>query len=217
MLPGERIREFVLSRSQQIAYLDACPQPLRGTALVMLETGLRIGEALSLEWQDVTLEPVNGARFGYVRIREVKTKNARRTVPLTDRASAVLNSRWNERAAPVVFPNREGKPYLVTSINHLHRRACKLAGLPADFVMHTLRHTMLTRLGESGVDAFTIMRIAGHSSITISQRYVHPTPEAVERAFERLQCANVEVISGGKLHEVPTKVPTNGTSLAVSH
>ena len=46
---------------------------------------------------------------------------------------------------------------------------------------------MLTRLGESGVDAFTIMRIAGHSSITVSQRYIHPTPEAVERAFERLQ------------------------------
>jgi len=35
---------------------------------------------------------------------------------------------------------------------------------------------MLTRLGESGVDAFTIMRIAGHSSIVVSQRYIHPTP-----------------------------------------
>ena len=31
---------------------------------------------------------------------------------------------------------------------------------PADFVLHTLRHTMLVRLGESGVDAFTVMRIA---------------------------------------------------------
>jgi hypothetical protein len=49
---------------------------------------------------------------------------------------------------------------------------------------------MLTRLVESGVDAFTIMRIAGHSSITVSQRYIHPTPEAVERAFERLQLSD---------------------------
>ena len=56
----------------------------------------------------------------------------------------------------------------------------------ADFVLHSLRHTMLTRLGESGVDAFTIMRIAGHSSITVLQRHIQPTPEAVERAFERL-------------------------------
>jgi site-specific recombinase XerD len=60
-------------------------------------------------------------------------------------------------------------------------------GLPKDFVIHSLRHTMLTRLGESGVDAFTIMRIAGHSSIVVSQRYVHPSPEGVERVFQRLQ------------------------------
>jgi integrase len=53
----------------------------------------------------------------------------------------------------------------------------------ATFVLHSLRHTMLTRLGESGVDAFTIMRIAGHSSIVLSQRYVHPTPEAMDRAL----------------------------------
>jgi len=45
---------------------------------------------------------------------------------------------------------------------------------------------MLTRLGEAGVDAF-IMGIAGHSSITISQRYVHPSPEAMETAFEKLE------------------------------
>ena len=37
------------------------------------------------------------------------------------------------------------------------------------------------RLGEAGVEAFTIMPIAGHSSITVSQRYLHPTPAAVER------------------------------------
>ena len=49
---------------------------------------------------------------------------------------------------------------------------------------------MLTRLGESGADAFTIMRIAGHSSVTVSQRYVHPSPESMERAFERLDMLN---------------------------
>ena len=49
---------------------------------------------------------------------------------------------------------------------------------------------MLTRLGEAGADAFTIMKIAGHSSVTVSQRYVHPTPEGLERAFERLEALN---------------------------
>jgi hypothetical protein len=49
---------------------------------------------------------------------------------------------------------------------------------------------MLTRLGEAGADAFAIMRIAGQSSVTVSQGYVHPTPEGMERAFERLQKLN---------------------------
>src|ERR1035438_8973507 len=67
-----------------------------------------------------------------------------------------------------------------------------LGRAPQDFVIHSLRHTMLTRLGEAGADAFTIMRIAGHSSVTVSQRYVHPTPEGMERAFERLEQLNAD-------------------------
>jgi hypothetical protein len=76
---------------------------------------------------------------------------------------------------------------------------------------------MLTRLGESGADAFTIMRIAGQSSVTVSQRYVHPTPEGLERAFERLQTLN-RVKSGqaeaeAQVHafdgpRLPAEVPT---------
>jgi hypothetical protein len=49
---------------------------------------------------------------------------------------------------------------------------------------------MLTRLGEAGADSFTIKRIAGHSSVTVSERYVHPTPEGLERAFEKLERLN---------------------------
>jgi hypothetical protein len=52
---------------------------------------------------------------------------------------------------------------------------------------------MFTRLGEAGVDAFTIMKIAGHSSVTVSQRYVHHLSEALERAFERSEAFNAGV------------------------
>jgi hypothetical protein len=38
-------------------------------------------------------------------------------------------------------------------------------------------------LAQAGCDAFTLERIAGHSSITITQRYVHPQVDAIERAF----------------------------------
>src|SRR6266496_4129859 len=216
LLSGERVRDFVLSQKQEEIYLAACLQPLKDIAVLMLETGLRIGEALRLEWADIALTPVNGARFGFLRVREGKSKNARRVIPLTDRAAAVLRERAESRSSQSVFANREGKPYLGTSINHLHRDACapKVEGerrpiFPADFVMHSLRHTMLTRLGKSGVDAFTIMRIAGHSSIVVSQRYMHPTPEAVERAFERLQ------LSGASSENKPKRLPPATISATV--
>lgn len=48
------------------------------------------------------------------------------------------------------------------------------------------QHNALTRLGESGCDAWTLARIAGHSSITISSRYVYPSEDAVLAAMSRL-------------------------------
>src|SRR5205823_8679148 len=54
------------------------------------------------------------------------------------------------------------------------------------FVLYSFRHTFLTRLGQSGCDAWTLARIAGHSSIAISSRYVHPSEDAVLSAIEKL-------------------------------
>ena len=224
LLSGERVRDFVLYRNQEKIYLAACPQPLQDIAILMLETGLRIGEALHLEWTDITLNPVNGARFGFLRVRDGKSKNARRIIPLTDRAAVMLRGRAESKTSQFIFANRNGNAYLGTSISHLHRNACapKINGkrkplFPADFVLHSLRHTMLTRLGESGVDAFTIMRIAGHSSIVVSQRYIHPTPEAVERAFERLQLSGKIADDDSKQLVPATLSATLEKQIAVSH
>ena len=87
-------------------------------------------------------------------------------------------------------------------LGHQHNRVRVKLKLLEDFVVHLLRHTMLTRLGEAGADAFTIMRIAGHSSITISQRYVHPSDDAMEAALDRFEkrrastCARVKSANG---------------------
>jgi integrase len=161
---------------------------------------------------------MSGALFGYLRVTDGKSKNARRNIPLTDRAAAMLGSRPAVSGSPWVFPNRDGQPYLVTSINHLHQKVRTSLKAPKDFVIHSLRHTMLTRLGESGVDAFTIMRIAGHSSITVSQRYIHPSPEAVERAFQRLQshAGDASVVSVKRLRGA-TVPATIEAEVTVSH
>jgi len=53
-------------------------------------------------------------------------------------------------------------------------------------VLYSLRHTFLTRLGESGCDAWTLARIAGHSPVAMSTRYIYPSEDAVFTAVERL-------------------------------
>jgi len=218
LLRGERNREFVLSHKLQPKYLEAVPQPLKDVAILILESGVRPGEAASLQWADVYLQPAVRAKFGYIAIRKGKSLKAKRNLSLTARAAEMLKARKGAAKSTWVFPgDSPGAPILGTSLDHQHETVRTDLKLPQDFVIHSLRHTMLTRLGEAGADAFTIMRIAGHSSVTTSQRYVHPTPEGMERAFERLEDLNVEKFeqveaeakaeaAGGC--RLPAKVPT---------
>lgn len=203
LLKGERQRTFVLTHEEEGKYLAACPPLLRDVASVMLDTGLRIGELLNLSWEDIRFDPVGSAKFGSVRVMVGKSQNAQRTLSLTARTSAVLFARRKVSQSPFVFPGKSPKiPILVTSLNHLHSRVRepivegkRLQAFSPEFVLHGLRHTFLTRLGEAGTDAFTIMRLAGHSSVVVSQRYVHPTLDSCETAFERLEAFNERALA----------------------
>ena len=89
------------------------------------------------------------------------------------------------------------------------RRALKLS---LDFVIHSLRRTLGTRLGELGADAFTIMQIMGHSTVTVSRRYVHSTPDSLERAFERLGQLNQRATLALSGAMTPARVPAISTT-----
>jgi integrase len=191
LLRGERQREFVVSHKLEPIYLNAAPQPLKDVAILILETGVRPGEAANLQWSDVYLQPAVHAELGYIAIRKGKSRNAKRNLSLTARAAEMLTARKAAVKSPWVFPGDSADaPILGTSLDHQHNDVRDNLKLSKEFVVHSLRHTMLTRLGEAGADAFTIMRIAGHSSVTVSQRYVHPTPENMERAFDRMEKLN---------------------------
>jgi hypothetical protein len=79
--------------------------------------------------------------------------------------------------------------------------------LPKDCVIHSLRHTFLTRFGEAGADAFTIKKVAGHSSVTISERYIHPTSEGQERAFERFANLNQTAVEKEETDAESPQIP----------
>jgi integrase len=152
------------------------------------------------EWPQVKLEPAQGARFGYLTVLSGKAKSRRsRNLPLSERVVGVLKT-WGPRERGYVFRREDGTPFPDSHLDQQHAHVRKLLKLPSDFVLHSLRHSFGTRLGESGADAFTIMRLMGHSTVTVSQRYVHPSPEAVELAFARLTALN--------LQRVPTNPPT---------
>jgi integrase len=180
MLKGEHVREFVLSHEQESGYLASCPTlpPLRDIAALILDTGLRRGEALALQWPDVHLDQ------GCLRVREGKSKNAKRVIPVTQRVQELLRTRFETAVDDYVFSSGEG-PYSPSYIDHVHEGVRGTLG--KEFVIHSLRHTFGTRLGESGADAFTIMKLMGHSSITTSQRYVHPSTDVMQRAIRGME------------------------------
>jgi hypothetical protein len=94
--------------------------------------------------------------------------------------------------------------------HHLHSEVREVLQLPKDFVIHSLRYTYGTRLGEGRADAFTIMKLMDHSSVTVSQRYVHPSPETLEGAVDRLQALNLkkdrEALQEGTKLQLPATI-----------
>lgn len=191
MLDGEQEREFVLSPAQEKLYLGAAPPDLCDFGILSLDTGLRVSEALTLDWEQVHLEPVGDASLGYLRVLGSHSKNSKpRNIPLTARVAEMLLRRRGQAASGLVFHREDGSPLYQTWLNQQHAALRTLLKLPVEFVPHSFRHSFGTRLGEAGADAFTIMRLMGHSSVTVSQKYVHPTPEAMERALQQLDALN---------------------------
>ena len=158
--------------------------------MVLIDTGMRIHECLTLEWTDVRLEPAPGAKHGYLTVRRRNAKNSKsRNVPLTTRVVEALRRRSNQQ----------------------HSAIRNLLKMPTDFVLHSFRHTYGTRLGETGADAFTIMRLMGHSTVTMSQRYVHPSPVAMENAVSQM-----EFWKSKQLRGVGTNLGTVNVAFAVA-
>jgi integrase len=186
LLRGENHREHVVSPQEEAKYLAAAAEPLASIAVVLVDTGLRPDECFRLRWEQINFET---GRNGALRVLQGKTAAARRTLPLTARVRALLEARWANAGNPESgwlwpAPTKTGHVGH-DSIRVQHRNAVK-ASRVRPFVVYSLRHTFLTRLGESGCDPWTLARIAGHSSTKMSERYVHPSDDAVSLAMSRM-------------------------------
>src|SRR5271167_4140297 len=189
-LSGERRRERVITPREEALYLAAASPLLHDVSVVLFDSGVRPEECHCLGWENITWD---GGRNGVLLITKGKTRAARRSLPLSPRVRMVLENRWKAAGEPGegwVWPAETKDGHINhDSLKLQHKKALKLAKVRA-FEVYSIRHTFLTRLGESGCDVWTLARVAGHSNISISQRYVHPSEDAVLNALSRLSGHN---------------------------
>lgn len=180
---------------------DALPQ--YATLLrTMAMTGLRLGEALALQWDDFDWKrrTVTVSR-GFTRGRIEPTKSGdERTVDLP--AGPVeelrgLDVEAKRRAfaagaprAPWVFPSRVGTPIDHGYVEKGFKRVLKVAGLPPHFTPHCLRHTYACLQLTAGVSIYYVQRMLGHATIQMTvDLYGHWLPAGNQRAADGLESA----------------------------
>jgi len=145
---------------------------------------MRPEEYHCLSWENITWD---GGLNGVLLIAKRKTKAARRVLPLTPRVRMVLENRWKLAGKPDdgwVWPAETKDGHINHDSLKPEHKALRLARV-RPFEVCSIRHAFLTRLGESGCDVWTLARVAGHSNVSISQRYVHPSEDAVPNGLSR--------------------------------
>jgi integrase len=147
----------------------------------LAHTGLRIGEALALRWEDVDL----GKRRVKVRRRfykgsfaPPKSRYGRRDVPLSPgMAQDLWNTRKRAGESELVFPGRNSEPLAASTALRAVKAAGKTAGAPWAG-LHTLRHTCATMLFRNGANAKQVQLWLGHHSPAFTlATYVHLLPD----------------------------------------
>ncbi len=174
------LRERWLTFEEEEKLLQASPQWLRELIIFALETGLRQGEVLNLQWSQVDLFRK------VITIIEQKNK-AKDVLPLNERAMEVLKAKAKIRhlQSSYVFSNKKGDRFRVSNLHRAFYSAIKRAGI-SNLRWHDLRHTFATRLVQAGVDLYTVQKLGRWKEIKMVQRYAHHYPESLRRGVEVL-------------------------------
>jgi integrase len=187
-LPQPSGRDRVLSFKEEALYLAHASDNLRDATIIAVDTGMRPNsELFPLKWSDVDLTMRPECPHGVIHVRQGKTVNASRSLPLTPRVAEALQRRKREadtQPSPshFVFAGA-GKSGHIISFQHPHEDAIEDAKLEA-FEYYCWRHTFGTRAAQSGMDRFSLARLMGHSSPSVAARYyVHVTEPHVAAGF----------------------------------
>ncbi len=154
-----------------------------------VNTGMRRGELAALKWIDINLGKhfinikhsimeINGRCF----LDTPKTEASLRTIYISPAMAEILRGHQQIATGEYVFPaaNNPNKPMIPSNISRFFYTVMKKANLKGG--IHITRHSHITQLAENGVNIKTIQDRAGHSQVSTTLGYCHPSKEKDKEA-----------------------------------
>lgn len=158
-------RDRWLNADERRALLDRCGPELSLFVKVLLLTAARCGEVAAAKVGDYD------KRAGTLKL---SGKTGLRTIPLSSAAIVICDEASRDKLpAATLFTDPNGKAWNRATWSRAFRQACNDAGLDTSVSMYTLRHSSISELIQSGMDAFTVARMAGTSTAQIDRHYGH--------------------------------------------
>lgn len=188
-LPQEAPR--ALTQEEQKRYISTAQTRNRAldraVPLLLINTGIRIGECTALDMTDVSI----AGRKAQIIVRSGKGDRYRE-IPLNEVARDAVrdwilerNKRFiNLKIDAALFLNPQGTRMSATSLDRIVRKVGTACGI--NLSAHTLRHTCLTNLVRNGTDLVLVAEIGGHRRLETTRRYALPTKADKENALETL-------------------------------
>jgi integrase len=146
--------------------------------IISLNTGLRASEQWALKWADIDLDR------NLLTVRRQKSGKGERHIQLNHAARCAFDDlRANPNEYGVPFLNAKGTP--MTTHRDWFDPAVREAKV-TDYSWHKNRHTFASRLAMVGVPMHAIAKLMGHSTIQMSMRYAHLSPDHAQSAVDKL-------------------------------
>jgi len=178
----ETIRPYLSKEDLQTVLKHTTGTQLHDIILFAVLTGLRLGEIVNLNWEDILLEK----RKIIVRSNGTfRTKSGKmRIIPINSALLNLLESMPDK--AGLLFRSPKGVAWRAQFISKQFKRAICSCGLNEKLHFHSLRHTFGSYLVESGVSLFHVQQLMGHSSPYVTQIYAHLGTAELLSSVEKL-------------------------------
>jgi site-specific recombinase XerD len=167
--------------------------------LLMLDTGIRPEEALSLKPQDFELE----RRLVTISAETAKTRETR-TLPFSSpvcyQIKRLLSVRPKEWENVLVFASDKGTKLRVESLCKRFSKYSKQLG--TSITAYDLRHTFAIMFLRNGGDVFSLQKFLGHADLSMTKRYVAIAKEDLEAAHDIASPVNKLMIQGRRMRNI---------------